>query len=223
MIRSFGPNDIWFLIEGLRWTIMLSLIAFAGGGMGGFLTALCRTSSLCPLRWIAIAYIRFMQGTPLLMQLFLLYFGIMAMGYEISPWLAATFGLTLSASAFLGEIWRGCIEAVPKGQWEAGTALGLSYIDRMRFVILPQATRIAYAPTVGYAVQLIKQTSMAAIIGFTELTRAGQVINNATFRPFLVFGIVAVFYFVLCWPLSLLSRRLELRIGGIHTNANLQP
>ncbi len=216
MIRTFGPNDILFLLEGVRWTVILSLIAFTGGTCGGLLLALGRISPYPPLRWLCIAFIRLMQGTPLLMQLFLLYFGLIAMGYEISPWLAAVIGLSFSASAFLGEIWRGCIEAVPRGQWEAGTALGLGYVDRMRFIIVPQAIRIAYAPTVGYAVQLVKQTSMAAIIGFTELTRAGQVINNATFRPFLVFGIVAVFYFFLCWPLSLLSHRLERRAAQQH-------
>ena len=125
----------------------------------------------------------------------------------------SSLALTLHASAFLGEIWRGCIEAVPPGQREAATALGLTYRHRMGSVILPQAARIAVAPTVGFLVQLIKGTSLASIIGFTELTRAGQVLNNATFRPFLIFGIVAAIYFALCWPLSLLASRLERRLA----------
>jgi len=125
--------------------------------------------------------------------------------------LAAGVALVLNTSAFLGEIWRGCIEAIPRGQWEAAEALGLHYVARMRDVILPQAFKIALAPTVGYMVQVIKGTSLAAIIGFTEVTRAGQIINNATFQPLLVFGAVALIYFVLCWPLSLLAGRMERR------------
>ena len=121
--------------------------------------------------------------------------------------------LTLHAAAYLGEIWRGCIDAVPRGQWEAATALGMRHPARMRYIVLPQAARISIAPTVGFLVLLLKSTSLASIIGFFELTRAGQIINNATFRPFLVFSLVAVVYFVLCWPLSLLSRRLETRFG----------
>lgn len=209
MIRSFGVNDFLFILIGLEWTVILSLVAFIGGALGGLIVALSRVSSFRLTRYGAVVFIRFMQGTPLLMQLFLIFFGLIACGYDIGPWTAAAIGLSINASAFLGEIWRGCIEAVSRGQAEAGKALGLGYLDRMRFIILPQAKRIAYAPTVGYAVQLIKSTSMASIIGFVELTRAGHIINNATFRPFLTFGIVAIFYFLLCWPLSLLSARLE--------------
>jgi len=210
MIRPFGYPEFLFLLEGARWTIVLSLVAFAGGTIGGLFVALLRISSVAWLRWIATAYIRIFQGTPLLMQLFLIFFGIGSF-IEIDPWLAAALGLGLNASAFLGDIWRGCIEAVPRGQSEAALALGLNYPDRMRFVVLPQALRLAFAPTVGFAVQVVKSTSLAAIIGFTEVTRAGQIINNATFQPFLVFGIVAVIYFVLCWPLTLLSDNLERR------------
>jgi len=115
----------------------------------------------------------------------------------------------LNSAAFLGEIWRGCIEAIPRGQWEAAQALSLNYSARMRDVVLPQAFRIALAPTVGYLVQIIKGTSLAAIIGFVEVTRAGQIVNNATFQPLVVFSVVAAIYFVICWPLSLLAARME--------------
>jgi polar amino acid transport system permease protein len=117
--------------------------------------------------------------------------------------------LVLNSAAFLGEIWRGCIQAVPRGQTEAAHALNLSYVARMRDVVLPQAFKIALAPTVGYVVQIIKGTSLAAIIGFTEVTRAGQIINNATFQPLEVFATVAAIYFVICWPLSLLAAHME--------------
>ena len=117
----------------------------------------------------------------------------------------------MNSAAFLGEIWRGCIQAIPSGQVEAAHALSLSYVSRMRDVILPQAFKIALPPTVGYMVQIIKGTSLAAIIGFAEITRAGQIINNATFQPLMVFSVVAAIYFVLCWPLSLMAARMERR------------
>ncbi len=213
MIRPFSINDVILIAEAIRWTLALSAIAFAGGAIGGLLVALARTSDRKGLRALATLFIRLFQGTPLLMQLFLVFFGMNIFGLPINPWLAASLALTLHASAFLGEIWRGCIEAVPSGQREAATALGLGYYHRMTSVILPQAARIAVAPTVGFLVQLIKGTSLASIIGFTELTRTGQIVNNATFAPFQVFGTVAAFYFILCWPLSLMARRMETRFS----------
>ncbi|MFN7102990.1 MAG: amino acid ABC transporter permease [Pseudorhizobium sp.] len=213
MIRPFGWNEFLIIVMAAQWTLALSAIAFAGGGIGGLLVALARVSDVRLLRIIALGFIRVFQGTPLLMQLFLVFFGMNIFGLAINPWVAASIALTLHASAFLGEIWRGCIEAVAPGQREAATALGLRYFNRMRYIILPQAMRIAVAPTVGFLVQLIKGTSLAAIIGFTELTRQGQIINNATFSPFMVFGTVAVIYFVLCWPLSLIARRMEVRFS----------
>lgn len=213
MIRPFGWNEFLIIVMAAQWTIALSAIAFAGGGIGGLVIALARVSDVRPLRLAALGFIRVFQGTPLLMQLFLVFFGMNIFGLAINPWIAATIALTLHASAFLGEIWRGCIEAVPSGQREAATALGLKYYNRMRYIVLPQAARIAVAPTVGFLVQLIKGTSLAAIIGFTELTRQGQIINNATFSPFMVFGTVAAIYFILCWPLSLLARRMEVKFS----------
>ena len=214
MIRPFGVNEFWFIVLAVQWTLALSAVAFAGGALGGLAVALARVSPLAPLRYAALGFIRLFQGTPLLMQLFLVFFGLNIFGLGINPWLAAAIALTLHASAFLGEIWRGCIQAVPAGQSEAAWALGLRYVDRMRSIVLPQAARIAVAPTVGFLVQLIKGTSLASIIGFVELTRAGQIINNATFEPFTVFGLVAALYFILCWPLSILARRMEHRFAA---------
>ncbi|MEX1663128.1 amino acid ABC transporter permease [Thioclava sp. 15-R06ZXC-3] len=217
MIRQFGPADILFIIEAVRWTLLLSVIAFVGGAIGGLVVALARSSDSIALRRISAVFIRVFQGTPLLMQLFLFYFGLAVLNLPINPLLAAAVALTFHASAYLGEIWRGSIQAVPTGQLEAATALSLSYRDRMQSVILPQAARIGVAPTVGFLVQLIKGTSLTSIIGFTELTRAGQIVNNATFDPFVVFGLVAVIYFLICWPLSLYARRLEARMRRAFT------
>ncbi len=147
------------------------------------------------------------------MQLYLVYFGSNLLGIGTDAWTAAALAFVLYASAFLGEIWRGCIEAIPRGQWEGARALALGFLQQLRLVILPQALRIALPPTVGFLVQLLKGTSLASIIGFTELTRAAQIVNNATFRPFTVYAIVAVLYFAMCWPLSLLSQRMEKQLN----------
>ena len=208
-MRTFGSGDILFIVQAAQWTILLSLIAFIGGAIGGLAVALARTSENALLERIATVFTQVFQGTPLLMQLFLVFFGAPILGLEVSPWFAASIALILNTSAFLGEIWRGCIQAIPRGQWEAAHALGLHYFARMRLVVLPQAWQIALPPTVGYLVQVLKGTSLAAIIGFTEITRAGQIINNATFQPLLVFSVVGAVYFALCWPLSLLAGRME--------------
>lgn len=208
-MRTFGWSEVWFIVEAAKWTIALSLIAFIGGAVVGLLVALARTSENKWASRVAAVFTQIFQGTPLLLQLFLVFFGAPILGLDINPWLAAAVALMLNSGAFLGEIWRGCIQAVPRGQWEAADALSLSYYWRMRGVVLPQAFKIAVPPTVGYMVQIVKGTSLAAIIGFTEVTRAGQIINNATFQPLLVFGVVGAIYFFLCWPLSLWATRLE--------------
>lgn len=212
-MRALTWNDLLFLPYAARWTVLLSAAAFVGGGLIGIIVALMRVSQLRSLRWFATAYIRVFQGTPLLLQLFLVFFGGDLLGVGLGAYASAILGLSLNAGAFLGEIWRGSIEAVPVGQVEAARALGLGYGARMLRIVAPQALRVATAPTVGFLVNLVKSTSLAAVIGFVELTRAGQLLNNATFRPFTIFGTVALLYFLLCWPLTLLSRRLEARLA----------
>jgi polar amino acid transport system permease protein len=213
VIRDFTINEFWYLLLATRWTIGLASVGFVCGGTAGLVIALARTSASRALKTVAAAYIKLFQATPLLMQLYLIYFGMNMLGVRLEPWSAAAVAFTLYASAFLGEIWRGCIQAIPRGQWEGARAVALGYPDQMRFVILPQALRIAVPPTVGFLVQLLKGTSLASIIGFVELTRAAQVVNNSTFRPFTVYALVAVIYFGLCWPLSRLADRLERRLG----------
>jgi len=212
MIREFSPDEFWFLVLAARWTIFLAAVAFLGGGVAGAIVAVLRVLPHRGVRLAASAYIKVLQGIPLLILLFLVYFGSSLVGLHTDSWTAAVIGMTLYASAFLGEIWRGCIEAVPREQWDAAAALALGFGRQLRLVIVPQAARIAVAPTVGFLVQLLKSTSLASIVGFTELTRAAQMVNNATFRPLIVFGVVAGLYFALCWPLSLLSTRLEQRL-----------
>ena len=204
-----GIGELLFLLKGLQWTLALSAIAFVTGIIAGLGVALVRTSGFRPLERVAAWYIGLFQGTPLLMQLFVVYFGLALIGLKLDAWIAVAIGFTLHASAYLGEIWRGSIEAVPKGQTEAANALSLSYASRMVDVVLPQAFRISLPATIGFLVQLIKGTSLASIVGFTELARAGSMVSNLTFKPILVFGIVGLMYFAICWPLSLYGTWLE--------------
>ena len=205
--------SLWDIFRNLllaaRWTVGLSLIAFIGGGLVGLALLLARLARLPGAQRSVGAYVQLFQGTPLLMQLFLAYFGLALVGINVSAWLAAGLALTLYASAFLTEIWRGCVMAIPKGQWEAADSLALSFGEKMRHVVGPQALRIAVPPTVGFLVQVIKGTALASVIGFIELTKAGTMITNATFRPFTVYACVALMYFALCWPVSAASRKLE--------------
>jgi polar amino acid transport system permease protein len=211
-MRTLSSPDIIYIIMAVRWTLLLSLVAFLGGALGGVLVALARTGEYKWLRVASAGYIKVFQGTPLLMQLFLAFFVPGLFGWSVDPWMAAALGLSLHASAFLGEIWRGALEVVPRGQWEAATSLGLRYWPKMVLVLAPQAVRIAIPPTIGFLVQLIKGTSLASIIGFVELTRAAQIINNATFRPFTIFALVALMYYVICRPLSAYSKRMEQKL-----------
>ena len=213
-IIPFGPNQLVFLLHGAVWTVVLSLIACLGGGVLGLVVALCRIAPVAALRTTASLYIQLVQGTPPLVAMFLLYFGLPGLGLDVPSLLAASLALVINVSAFLGEIWRGCIQSVPSPQWEAAECLALSRTQRMLKVILPQAVRIAIPPTVGFSVQVIKNTSLASVVGFVELARAGQIVNNSVFQPFLIYLLIAAIYFLLCFPLSWWSRVLERRVGG---------
>jgi polar amino acid transport system permease protein len=221
MFQTFSFVHVEFLAHAALWTAALAGIALTGGGIGGLLVAICRVSRLRAPRYAALGFIGLVQGTPLLVQLFLAYFGAAFAGLDVPPLAAAAVAFTLYASAFFGDIWRGAIEGVPLGQWEAASALGLGRLATLRLVIVPQAVKPAIPPTVGFIVQLVKNTALASIIGFRELTRAGQIVSNVTFQPLAVFLTVAAFYFVICYPISLASRRLEARLGRGHVEPSL--
>lgn len=206
------------LLIASQWTIILSLVSFIGGGLIGFLVLFMRISSRPWLRLMGRGYVEIFQGTPLLMQLFLAFFGLALFGVSVPAWLAAGLTLVLWTAAFLGEIWRGCVQSVAKGQWEASSSLGMGYFQQLQHVILPQALRVAIPPTVGFSVQVVKGTALTSIIGFVELTRAGTVVTNATYQPFFVYGLVALIYFCLCWPLSKASQVLEKRLNVAHSH-----
>jgi polar amino acid transport system permease protein len=215
--------SIWDIFRNLllaaRWTVGLSLVAFIGGGIVGMLLLVGRLSATRAVpgaqkaalitRRALDGYVLLFQGTPLLMQLFLAYFGLALFGINVPAWVAAAVALTLYTSAYLAEIWRGCVDAIPKGQWEAAQSLALNFGEQLKYIVLPQAVRIAVPPTVGFLVQVIKGTALASVIGFIELTKAGTMITNATFKPFVVYSCVALMYFALCFPVSLYARKLE--------------
>jgi polar amino acid transport system permease protein len=201
-----------FLLAAARWTLLLASIAFIGGGIGATLLLLWRYGAPRVGMRITSIYIQLLQGTPLLLQLFLVFFGLPMLGIDVAPLTAAGIALTLYASAFLAEIWRGCVDSIPRGQWDASDSLGMTYLVQMRYVILPQSLKIAIPPTVGFLVQLLKSTALASIVGFEELTRAGQIVANATFQPLVVYGLVAIIYFAMCYPLTVGSRYLERRL-----------
>lgn len=205
------------LFDGAKWTVALSLLAFVLGGSVALVILMARVSSVQILRRLTHYYIELFQGTPLLMQLFIIFFGLSLAGVDISPWLAAALGLTLFSSAYLAEVWRGCVESIPRVQWEGASSLAMTYTQQMRYVILPQALRISVAPTVGFTVQIVKGTAVTSIIGFNELTKAGSMLANATFKPMLMYGLVAAYYFVICYALSLLAKRLERKLNVSRT------
>ena len=210
----------WDIVRNLllagRWTILLSLVAFFGGTLTTIPLLLMRLSRFRVLHLLVRAYCGLFQGTPLLMQLFLAFFGVALFGIDVSPWTAASVALTLYTSAFLLDIWYGSIRSLPKGQWEASRCVGLTFTQTLIHVVVPQAFRVALAPTVGFAVQVIKGTALASIIGFVELTKAGTMLINVTFEPFRVFALVALVYFILCYPLSRYSLYLEKKFDASH-------
>ena len=214
---TFMPAEHFgFLLMGAWGTLQLSALAFIGGGLIGLAVALARVSPVKAVRVAAAGYIQVIQGTPLLVLMGVCFFGPNIAGIGSVPALvAAALAITVYASAFLGEIWRGCIQAVPRSQWEAAECLALTRIERMRRVILPQALRIATPPTVGFLVQIIKNTSIASlVVGYAELSYNAKVLNNSTFQPFLYFGCAVVLYFILCYPLSRWSRALERKLNA---------
>ncbi len=209
-MRDFSYiNIVVALVWAARWTLLLSVVAFVGGGIAGFLLMLLRISPFKPLRYISRGVAEIIQGTPLLIQFLLAFFGLSILGIDLSPWTSATLALTAFTSAFLSDIWRGAVQSIPVGQWEAARAMSFNYFQQLGLVILPQAVRLSVAPTVGFLAQVIKGTSLASAIGFVELARSATNITNVTFEPFFVYLVTAVIYFAICFPISVFSRRLE--------------
>ncbi|MEJ8825377.1 amino acid ABC transporter permease [Variovorax humicola] len=212
-MEGISISQLGFIFKGAGWTLVLSAMGFAGGALVGLPLALARTRGGAVLRAATGAYVQLVQGIPLPVIMFLCYFGISIAGFDVPSLVAAGIAMTAYSSAYLGEIWKGCIQAVSRTQWEAAECLALRPVQRLAYVILPQAARVAIAPTVGFLVQIVKNSSYAVVIGFFDLTYSSRVVNNSTFKPFLVFSLAALIYFAICYPLSSLSYRLEKRMA----------
>ncbi|WP_431819446.1 amino acid ABC transporter permease [Burkholderia sp. F1] len=211
-MHGISFEHLQFIFRGAGWTLLLSAMGFLGGAMVGLPLALVRSRGGRFARAAAGGAIQLVQGVPLPVLMFLCYFGISIAGFNLPSLVAAGLAMTAYSGAFLAEIWKACIQAVPKTQWEAAECLGLGRVQRVAYVVLPQAARIAIAPTVGFLVQIVKNSSYAVVIGFFDLTYSARVVNNSTFEPFVVFSIAAAIYFAICYPLSVLSYRLEKRL-----------
>jgi polar amino acid transport system permease protein len=204
MFTNFSWIHIEVLLQGLVWTVLLSIIAFIFGGLLGFAVALAGIGKNKALVALVDGYIVLVQGTPVLILMFIVYFGLPVFGIEVSSLFAASVAMTIFASAFLGAIWRGSLQSVPRTQWEASDCLALTGLQGLFLVIMPQAIRIATPPTVGFMVQIVKNTSLASIIGMAEMTYIGKEINASTFQPFTTYLVIAFFF-----PLSAASRKFE--------------
>lgn len=209
MIRDFSVNDAFFILHGLQWTIALAVVSISISLALGLFLAVLRGSGSAFIRWLTLGYVTFFLNTPLLMQLFVAYFGMALLGFDTSAWWSAVVGLCLHGSAYYAEIWRGGIAAISKGQREAAHSLGISRLPTFVVIILPQAFRICLPALVGFSVQLIKGTSLTAIIGFIELTRSAQIVNGAVYQPVLIYGVIGAIYFMLCYPISYWASGLE--------------
>jgi polar amino acid transport system permease protein len=210
---AFSYKDILFLLQAALVTIRLCAMAFSCGLAVALVIGLLRTARRFPvLRWIGGAYVEIFRGTPLLMQIFVAYFGLSILGINLPPFVAVSVPLILYTGAYMGEIVRAGIEAVPRGQWEAGKSLGMRYTHLMRYVVAPVAVRVMIPPSVGFLVQLVKGTSLAYVVGYVELTRAGYIVSQSTYATMLVFTLVGAIYFCINYPLSLASQRLEVRL-----------
>ena len=208
---SLVSDSFPLLFQGLLITLLLSAASMIGSTTVGLVAATLRTSRLPVGSQIARVYVEIFRGSPLLITLLVVYYGVAYAGYAMNVLVAAIIGISVYHGAYIAEIIRGGIEAVPHGQWEASRILGLSSTQTFTSVILPQTRKLVLPPLVGQYIALIKDTSLAFIIGLAELTRQGQSIIDRVGQPVLIYFLVAVIYFIICYPLSLWVQSLDRR------------
>ena len=209
MLESL-PSLLWATV---LFTVPLTLLSFVFGLAVGFLVALARLFAPKPLAAIVRFYVWIFRGTPLLVQLFLIFYGLPSVGIVLDAFPAALIGFTLNVGAYSSEIVRAALGAIQKGQWEASYSIGMTWGQAMRRIILPQAGRVAVPPLSNTFIALVKDTSLAAAITVPELFRAGQRIVATTYEPLILYVEVALIYLVLSSVLSHLQARLEKRLG----------
>lgn len=215
---SFDFSLIWnslpLLLAGAGVTIEITAIAVGLGFIFGLITSVCRLSGVKFLQVIAVCYVNIIRGTPMLVQIFLIYFALpMVIGERINPFVAAVAACSINSGAYVSEIFRAGIQSVDKGQMEAGRSLGLSWMQTMRYVILPQAFKHVIPPLGNEFISMTKETSLVSVIGFEELTRRGQLIIAKTYGSFEIWLTVAAIYLVMTLTIARLVSYLERRFA----------
>ncbi len=206
------PTFLPVLLEGAGRTIAVSLLSFALALAIGLLVGIARISRLLPLRMLATPYVQFVRGTPLLLQLFFIYYVLPYAGIVLSPFVSGVSGLTLNYSAYMAEVFRGGILAIPKGQWEAGLSTGMSRRLLLRRIILPQALRIVIPALGNFFVSIFKDSALVSVITMKDLMFSGQILASATFKHFEIFAMVATIYFLISYPTAKLVEYVEKRL-----------
>lgn len=208
------------LAKGAGITALLCIIAGVAGSILGLIIGLMRSSSWPVVRWISAIFTNFLRGIPLLIILLFTYFALplLVPGAVFSQLVSGAIGLTLFVSAYIGEVVRGSIDAVPKGQFEAAEALGMNFAQKFRYVVMPQAMRVIVPPWVGIILSMIKDSSLVSVIGLVELTQAGKIVGTRTMEPLVAFVVVGAVYFLICYPLGHFGRWYEkrLKVSGFH-------
>lgn len=222
MFEGFGWQYLLPLAKGVLWTIALCLTSGILGSVLGLALGLARTSPSRVARWVSAIYVNAIRGIPLLVIIFFVYFGLplLVPGLDLSAFLTGVIALTVFAAAYIAEIIRGSIEAIPHGQSEAADALGLGYALKLRYVIMPQAMKIAVPPGISFLIALVKDSSLVGVIGFIELTRAGTIVSNLTADPITTYLLVGALYFVVCFGISRLGKRYERGVARRTTPLN---
>lgn len=208
IFRAFPP-----MLEGaIKYTIPLTLVSFLLGLIIALVTAVMRLSSLKFLRAPAVVYVSAIRGTPLLVQLFIVFYGLPTLGLTIDPLPSAVIAFSLNVGAYASEIIRASILSIPKGQWEAGYTVGMTYFTTLKRIILPQATRVSIPPLSNTFISLVKDTSLASLILVTELFRKAQEIAATTYQFMILYVEAAVLYWVICSLLSIVQEMMERRL-----------
>lgn len=206
-------RNLWPMLRAtVTMTIPLTAISFVIGLVLALLLALARISSIRPLSWLARAYISVVRGTPLLVQLFIVFYALPQLGLVIDPFPSAVIAFSLNVGGYAAEVIRAAILSIPKGQWEAAQTIGMGYPTTLRRVILPQAARTAVPPLSNTLISLLKDTSLASTILVTELLRVAQLAAAPTFDFFALYGVAAVYYWIVCLILSSVQVRVETRL-----------
>lgn len=210
-------RDVAYLWEGVQNTVLLFSLAVALGAPLGVLTGIARSNhKIAALRWVTAGYIEIFRSTPLLMQLIVVYYMLPVFGVLVPRMAAAALALSLFSGAYVAEVVRGSIQTIPRQQWEAASAIGMTYRQSLQHVIVPQSLKISLPPLVGFLVALVKGTSLASVIGYVDITLAARRITERTFEPGIVLGVAAFLYFVICYPLSRAGQHWEERLSERH-------